>query len=114
MKPNLLKNKTRRIRKKLFLGEFSVQGFELDCTVSTVDEAEYDQFVDDVLDALEARGLVCGGGGSVGSFSAFCCSETRYGSPTEGDRQAIDDWLKSHNKVSEYSVGPLVDANYGE
>ncbi len=54
-----------------------------------------------------------GGGGDAKLFSAFICSEHRYSSATEEDRNSITAWLDKQEDISNITVGNLVDAHYG-
>jgi uncharacterized protein YggL (DUF469 family) len=84
----------KRLRKKLHVGEFQELGFEVRFQVA--DNLSYDAF-DTVVDAfisqaIEAHGLLCGGGGTNPEWSVFVTRVGR-GSATEGHRQAIETWL---------------------
>ncbi len=82
MKLDKIDNKSRRIRKKLFLGEFAILGFEISCETDINDFDRYDAFVDDFIDYIDELGL-CFGGGGLELFEGFLCSTDRYGSATE-------------------------------
>jgi len=112
LKTNIIHNKKKRLRKKLFLGEFAIYGFEFTCKVNLKSEAKLDQFLDEIIDLSESRKLHIGGGGGQ-SFAMFVCSEYDYGSATEEDREMFKEWLTNHHSVSDLMVGELVDANYG-
>lgn len=103
--------KSKRLRKKLYLDEFAVHGFEVSASCASKDEERFNQFIDGFLEYIENRGLLFGGGGSTESFEGFVISNQRYGSPSEEDRNAIQEWLGL--PCSGVSVGELVDANYG-
>ena len=113
MKINIVHNKKKRLRKKLFLGEFATYGFEFDCKVNLKSEAEVDRFLDEIIDLAVSRKLHVGGGGGQSDFGMFVCSEYDYGSATEEDREIFKEWLTNHNLVSDLKVGEIVDANYG-
>jgi uncharacterized protein YggL (DUF469 family) len=57
MKLDKIDNKSRRIRKKLFLGEFAILGFEISCETDINDFDRYDAFVDDFIDYIDGLGL---------------------------------------------------------
>ena len=57
--------------------------------------------------------LCIGGGGDLTSFAGFISSQARYGSVTESDITSISNWLKDKKIVSDFTLGDLVDANYG-
>ena len=106
------KTTSRRLRKKLYLEEFAVFGFECACELNET-EAGFDVFLDELVEVVEARGLIIGGGGSAKEFAAFVASQQRYGSATKEDRQAVEQWLGAQARTSKVVVGELVDANYG-
>lgn len=105
--------KSRRLRKKLYLDEFAVIGVELDCKLTCKDESELATIMDDFFVYVDTLHLCIGGGGDLTSFAGFISSQERYGSVTESDLSNISDWLKDQNIVSEFKMGELVDANYG-
>jgi uncharacterized protein YggL (DUF469 family) len=104
--------KKRRLRKKLYLGEFAVLGFEFSCDLNVDDEEGFDLLLDEFLEFIEVRDLCMGGGGNTKSFTAFIHSYHRYGSATAQDIDAITSWLEAKSNVSNVVVGQLVDANY--
>lgn len=83
-----MKNRSRRLRKKLFSGEFTVYGFSIGCELSIHNASGYDVFIDELIDFVETRSLIIGGGGSHNKFDCFVVAEGRYDSPTEEDRSA--------------------------
>ncbi|AEH33140.1 DUF469 family protein [Vibrio anguillarum] len=111
MKIDKLENKNRRIRKKLFLGEFAILGFEVSCTTSIKDFEQYDLFVDEFIDYVDNIGL-CFGGGGLEIFDGFVCAADRYRSATEEDKALVVKWLENRAEVSKVVAGELVDANY--
>jgi len=103
----------KRLRKKLHVGEFQELGFEVRFQVA--DNLSHDAF-DAVVDAfisqaIEAHGLLCGGGGKNPAWNVFVTREGR-GSVTEAHRQAIERWLAARPEVNAVQIGPLVDAWY--
>ncbi|MFT2109593.1 YggL family protein [Marinomonas sp. 2405UD68-3] len=105
--------RSRRLRKKLYLGEFAIKGFEYSCELNINTDAEFDAFFERFLDVLEERKLCMGSGGDLTSLTGFICSELRYGSATDDDLAAMEAWLNSESVVSNVTMGELVDANYG-
>ncbi len=105
-------NMKRRLRKKLYLGEFAVLGFEFSCTLKFDTEDAYDSWLDQLIEFIERRDLCMGGGGDIKSFSAFICSAHRYKSAVDDDREAVKNWLESSGVVSNVVIGGLVDAYY--
>ncbi len=101
----------KRLRKKLHVGEFQEMGFEVRFTLARrLTEPELDGFWDAFIDAIEGKGLACGG--AVGPRWDLFVVRAGRASATEEDRQAVMSWLGSHREVSEPYVGQLVDAWY--
>ena len=69
-KPSL-KNKTKRVQKKLFLGEFAVYG-------KIEQESKFDSFFDDFMTFIESKGLCFGGGYTKSHFDGFITDIERY------------------------------------
>ncbi|MCG9683094.1 YggL family protein [Vibrio sp. Isolate23] len=111
MKPYKLENKKRRIQKKLFLGEFAMLGFEVNCETTITDFDSYDAFVDEFIDYIDALGLSFGGGG-LELFEGFICHSERYQSVTEEQQAKVAAWLDARADVKSVQVSELVDANY--
>jgi uncharacterized protein YggL (DUF469 family) len=105
--------KSRRLRKKLYLDEFAVMGVELDCNLICKEESDLAIIMDDFFAYIDSLNLCIGGGGDLTSFAGFISSYERYGSVTESDISSISNWLKGQNIVSEVNIGELVDVNYG-
>jgi len=103
----------KRLRKKLHVGEFQELGFAVRFRVT--DNLSHDAFaavVDAFISqAIEAHGLLCGGGGENPAWSVFVTRKER-GSVTEEHRQAIERWLAACPEVNTVRIGPLVDAWY--
>lgn len=102
----------RRLRKKLYLGEFAVLGFEFSCTLNLDTEDAYDSLLDQLIEFIERRDLCMGGSGDTNSFSGFICSAHRYKSAIDEDREAVKHWLESSGVASKVVIGGLVDAYY--
>lgn len=107
------KKRSRRLRKKLYLDEFSILGFEVEFHFEGLDEAAFDQFVNELIDFVEARNLVLGGGGGAEQFGGLVCSSERYGSTTEEDRAVLTTWLNEKSFITDAIIGELVDPLYG-
>ncbi|MBB1315940.1 MULTISPECIES: YggL family protein [Aliivibrio] len=111
MKVKKLENKNRRIRKKLYLGEFAILGFELSCKTEFKDFDQYDVFVDEFIDYINSIDL-CFCGGGLELFEGFVCSTERYDSATAEQQLLVANWLDSRPEVSKVEISELVDANY--
>ncbi|EKO3498059.1 YggL family protein [Vibrio fluvialis] len=107
-------NRSKRLRKKLYVGEFQVLGFAFSCKVNTDDDTQYDVLLDSFIDFIESRNLVMGGGANHESFDGFVVAEGRYDSATDEDRAAVEKWLSEQVMCSQVQVEALVDINHGE
>jgi len=104
--------RSRRLRKKLYIDEFAVYGFEATITFADFDENAFDTLLDEMFDFVESRNLMIEGGGGVDEFDVFISSNERYGSATEEDRSAVSNWLDGQSIIQSVEVSDLVDANY--
>lgn len=105
------KQRSRRLRKKMRVGEFQEFGFEYELEVKAPlapeqEEALMDRFVQELL---VPRNLAAAGWVSEGFVTAF-----ERGSATEDDRQATQAWLAAQPEVGEATVSGLMDAWYAE
>lgn len=101
----------KRLRKKLRNAEFTQFGFSVQYSVehglaAPVLDDLLDRFI---LDAVEANGLHCGGGGGPAEWDFFVCGNGRR-SATDADRQRIEEWLQRQREVTARRVGGLQDA----
>lgn len=108
------KKRSMRLRKKLYVEEFRVLGFEVDLTFTeSTTEESMDAFFDDFLtNVIDANQLVFGGGGTKEGFSGFVVPAKRYASATEEHRKLLGDWFEQQELVVKHSVGELIDANF--
>ena len=105
------KQRSRRQRKKMRIGEFQEFGFEYELKVKAElspeqEEALMDRFVRELL---VPRNLAAAGWVREGFVTAF----TR-GSASDEDRQATQAWLAAQPEVGEATVSSLKDAWYVE
>ncbi len=104
----------RRLRKKLYLGEFQEHAFELKADFKPgLSEDGLDALLDAFIDTVEARDLDFVGGFDAGWLEGTVMSAHRYQSPSEEDRQALIDWLKAREEVAEVNASNFFDAWYG-
>lgn len=106
---SLTKRRSRRLRKRLLVGEFQEFGFEVRFQFhGKPDDKQTSRFWDTfILEAIERNGLGFGGGDTEGFVTAV------RGSATEAHRQAVEAWLRARAELSSVTVGPLVDAWHG-
>jgi len=104
------KTRSRRMRKKLFVGEFKELGFEVDLSFAAdADPVQKDAFFMRFFDeAVMPEGLVFAGMDDAG----FVCS-SRRGSVSEAQRQSVESWLGGQSGLSGFRVGPLMDVWHG-
>jgi uncharacterized protein YggL (DUF469 family) len=102
----MAKHRSRRVRKKLRVGEFQQFGFDVSFRLrDTLREDELVRFWDAfILDAIERNRLAFGGG-----TDGFVCAWGR-GSLNDSHRELLRGWLTARPEVLSSQVGPLVDA----
>lgn len=108
--PRPSRHRSRRLRKKLHVGEFRELGFRVSFgIVPAPGTAAHDHVWDAFLaEAIEAQALTFGGNND----RAFVVPE--HGSATEAQRARVRDWLLACSDVTDVVVGPRVDAWYDE
>ena len=106
---SLNKKRSRRLRKKLRVGEFKEEGFEINFKfkASLTNEEQLDVLMKFINEAIECRNLSFGGG-----ENGFI-TRTGRGSTTEEDRQAVNSWLLSCTSIEQVHVKDNEDAWYG-
>ena len=107
--PSLNKRRSRRLRKKLRIGEFKEEGFEINFKfkASLTHDEQLEILIKFITEAIEGRSLSFGGG-----ENGFV-TRTGRGSTTEEDRQAVNSWLQSCAAIERVSVSENEDAWYG-
>ena len=104
----------RRLRKKLRLGEFRQDCFEVQFRVDpSLDPEDTEEVADSFVEMIVANGLQCGGGGKPGEWSGVVQGPGYRGSTTAEDRACVIEWLQAHPHIREVFVGPLRDAWHG-
>jgi uncharacterized protein len=105
--------RSRRLRKKLRVGEFKVLGFAIAFVFrdEVGDGAAFaclDAFVEEAIEAqgLRVRGLVF-----PGRKQAAVVSPDGPGSVTPGQRAAVQAWLEKRPELDAVRVGELADLN---
>ncbi len=109
MSADMLKpRRSKRLMRNLHLGPFQQLGFTVAGKVRV--GADHDELLDRFIDAVEMRGLSCGGGFEAGFF--IVPTGRRWA--TEADRAATAKWLAVQPEIGSPVVGPLVDAWYDD
>lgn len=103
------KRRSRRLRKKLHIGEFQEFGCEVQITLrESIDQRDEDSLLDAfLLEVMEPRSLVFGGALTDG-YIAY----RGRGSVSEEDRKRVMDWLAGRPEIATAQVGELVNAWY--
>lgn len=104
-------NRSRRLRKKLCVGEFQELGFELNLVFQEgLDDEAVDNFLQQFLnEAIRANGLDFVG---AEDFGLVCLG--KRGSVSEEQRAQVEAWLRNRKELREASVSPLLDVWYPE
>ncbi|MDP5031213.1 MAG: YggL family protein [Paraglaciecola sp.] len=110
MSETIIRN--RRLRKKLYLEEFAILGFEFSFTLTSSSGADYEQFFTSFAAFVDKQHLYITLENDGKSFQGSATSADRYGNATEKDRADIEALLSSHAIVTDLKVGSLVDAFY--
>lgn len=105
--------RSNRLNKKLYVGKYTVLGFEVSFKFKEIDETIFDTFFTELVEFVESRHLIMGGAGGAESFAIYISSYDRYVSATEEDRTAFKTWLSKREFVIEANVAQLSDAYYG-
>ena len=105
--------RSKRLRKKMYLDEFATLGFELECEFKTdLDEDVLSGFIDTFfIDAIAAKDLLFAGGLSSKRLSGFITAQKRYESVTNTEKESLEHWLKAQAAVANVQLSPLMDAN---
>lgn len=103
------KNRSKRLRKKLRLGEFQELGFEIIFSLNeNIDNSVIHEFFHEFLtEAIEKNGLLFGGS-SQGGFVTL----DKRGSTSEQNRALVKNWLASQPILTNVIIGELVNAWY--
>lgn len=104
LRSSLSKRRSRRLMKKMHLGQFQEMGFHVAIEIEPGQDDE--SLIDAMLtEIIEPMGL--GYGGWLNGFVA-----KMEGTATEEDRARLDDWLRARREVRGVKIGPLEDAWY--
>ena len=106
-----MRQQSRRLKKKLHLGEFQQHGFKVSITLKpNLGIDDLDRFLDEFIsDAIERNELAFGGGTDFGFITTW-----KRGSASEAHRTVVENWLSQRQEVVSVSLGPLVDVWYPE
>jgi uncharacterized protein YggL (DUF469 family) len=100
----------KRLRKKKHLGEF--QEFGVDVVVALQHGVDFDAFLDDFLcDAVEANGLLFGGGEMAEKFEGFL--ELGRRAVYVSNLTKVSTWLAADPRIQSFQLADPVDAWHG-
>lgn len=106
------KNRSKRLRKKLRVGEFQESVFLISFMLPEIDQEALDRFTDRFLnEGMGNNGLQFGGGISE-SVEGFVRLDKR-GSVTGEHRTLVRSWLAMDPLVADIEIGELIDAKEG-
>ncbi len=91
-------------------------GFSVTCRLQPgISTADFDRFVDEfIAQAIEAHGLVFGGGGSPDrGWNGVVCRDHRYESTNAADKTAVENWLRQRDEVASFRLSDFWDVWYG-
>ena len=108
--PGNAKRRSRRLRKKLHIGEFKELGFWLSAEIKpgTAADAEEALMARFIAEVLAPQGLSFGGW-LTGGFM----SRAGVGSVDEAQRQAVQAWLEAQGDIQSSQCDALRDAWWG-
>lgn len=104
------RRRSRRLRKKLHLGEFQEFGLQIQLQFKTGYQTE--AIWHEWISWLESQHLSFGGGGSDRHLAGFV-TQNGHGSLTEQHRSQIQLWLSQQPWLQHAQVSELIDAWYG-
>lgn len=113
MKTSQQVKRSKRLNKKLYVGDYAVLGFEVSFKFSDLDEQTFDTFFSEIVSFVESRNLIMGGAGGSQNFVIYISSYGRYVSATEEDRSEFEKWLAERDFIIDANVAALSDAYYG-
>ncbi|MGU5653380.1 50S ribosome-binding protein YggL [Aeromonas allosaccharophila] len=110
---DLHKKRSRRLRKKLHLGEFQEFGLTLAFTFDP-QQTDFEEALDRWIEFVESQEWGFGGGSDMAGsvIEGYLCRFER-GTLTEADRGQAGKWLASQPWVVSHQIPPLSDAWYG-
>jgi uncharacterized protein len=110
------RSRSRRLCKKLYVGEFEVKGFTIKLTFKDAqDESHFNAFMQDFFhQAIEQKNLLFSGWGTAESFQGLVMADKRYQSVSSAQRQEVLDWLTKQPLIANAEGSALLDAYYGE
>ena len=107
---------TPRQRKKLWVGEFQEHCFDVELAFrNPMSDEPHSDFIDEFFGFLEQRGMLGGGFGGREPIDKTdgVISMIGRGSPTEQDREAVVQWLRTRPEIADARALDFKDAWHG-
>ena len=105
----MLKRRSRRLRKKLHVGEFQEMGVEVKIIVD-IEQLDFDSAIDKLIEYIEEDGCsFCGGGDMDGNVISGVMYRASRGTVTPSDKESFKTWLSNQSWIKEFSMSRLVD-----
>jgi len=108
-----MSKQNKRLRKKLYLEEFSVLGFEVTFTLTSEDDAVFDGVFNELVSFMESQQLIMNITADGSQFYLYVSSHYRYDSATDANREAVAEFLNKQSVLADVNVAALSDAYYG-
>lgn len=112
-----MKNRSKRLRKKLYTEEFAQIGFSFKgkCRSPLKFNEDSMDIIDDFVEHLESNGLeacIIIGNARTRSINGIIMKASRYGKTNDDDTQLVKAWLSV--KCETYELSRHFDLNYEE
>lgn len=99
----------KRLRKKYHLGEFKEFGFKIFFELSDLSDNDADEFYRDFIGKIESLNLSFGGGSCSQSYQGFVSSAKEYSSPSEAQKEKLENWLENRSEVKRVFISEFSD-----
>lgn len=97
----------KRLRKKYHLKEFTQYIFGVGFQFDAADDQQSEALFDEFIDFIESQKLGFGGGGMGNQWDGFIEADRK--SVTEEQRTSVIEWLVKNDRITAYTVTPLMD-----
>jgi uncharacterized protein YggL (DUF469 family) len=103
------KKRSRRLRKKLRIGEFQEMGVEIKILINT-DFFEFDDATDKLIEYIESiNGSFCGGGNTDDNVISGVVYRPSRGTLNVSDIDSLRNWMFEQVWIKRFSISKLVD-----
>jgi uncharacterized protein YggL (DUF469 family) len=105
----MLKRRSRRLRKKLHVGEFQEMGVEVKIIID-IEQLDFDSAIDKLIEYIEEDDCsFCGGGDMDGNVISGIMYRSNRGTITPSDKESFKTWLSNQSWIKGFSMSRLVD-----